>query len=65
MSNQAGERKGKGLSLQTGEPRIKHERQFTKRQRRTQEVEYHGEKANTEFKLGHDSASKLQIDNIL
>ena len=56
MSNQAGKRKGKGLPLQTGEPRIKHERQIYIRAKRTQEVEYHGEKANTAFKLGLGSA---------
>ena len=57
MSNQAGERKGQGFPLQTGEPRIKHERQIYLKAKRTQEVEYHGEKANTAFKLGHGTAS--------
>ena len=56
MSNQAGMRKGKGLPLQNWGAENKTRKTIYLRAKRTQEVEYHGEKANTAFKLGLGSA---------
>ena len=55
MSNQA-EEKGKRIASPNWGAENKTRKTIYLRAKRTQEVEYHGEKANTAFKLGLGSA---------